>query len=820
MSRGCRVMLAGLVAVFGVAGTCLAGAMYQNTSGAVARAIRIEFSEPAEITSMWPNFPQREPQGPATVIVLSGGEIAAGGWFSFSWRPDAARVVRLDWLSAEHQTSYGAEPIVGVCSYVVSPSGRVVTSITGADLRRAGISYGDEISVSVGTAVINMAFDYPDRQGLPGIPIAFLLWGDLHLHLWEGSLASTYGVSSGMAIAVRMGEKGKYTRSADDLDRYWESVPIDVTSLPEPLSPVFPAASGLRVEGHQLVDSSGVPVVLRGVAVEDPYWAKHEHHPVLRRDLVMIQVWGGNVVHIPVHPEAWKLVGGSSYLYDHLDDVVRWAGELGLYAIISWKTHGDPETKRVSEEKYDPDMVLARQALAGIARRYRDCPWVLYSVFNEPGSFVRWERFRACMTALVDAVREQNPNSVVLIPGVMVAADLSSIPSAPIDRANILYAADVYPWVWDKMPFREDALALLAAGYPLFIFEWGFDIAEDSMRFPYTCQTATSAEFGEPLVQFCAEHGIGWTAWIWTHDWCPHMFYDFERSQLTPFGDLVRDTLGGWSDGSPIRRLSAPEISIEPSAAEAAGCSASDRLAGNWNRIPSTVIEATPSPGWEFSRWDGPVDLPASLLASVGLGTEAARVTAIFKPSVCAAVYDSVDVDNLVIDGFSPEAASSSGLVRWNAFGYQPPTQKPMFSSWAYGHHVIRYSYPEDGSTKLALGFHTPFDARAFAGVQVMLRADGDVPVRVEVASQDRGLHLKENPYDWKSSAPPCSINVGVGPSVFRLPFAVFADPLWMRLRYPDVTPGVNTEAIFEIGFFPECTQCVLEMLEVSFYKD
>ena len=85
--------------VVGLAGTCLAGAMYRNDSGAVAQAVRIEFSEPAEITSMWPDFPQRDPQGPATVIVLSGGEVAAGGWFSFTWRPDSARVVKIEWLS-------------------------------------------------------------------------------------------------------------------------------------------------------------------------------------------------------------------------------------------------------------------------------------------------------------------------------------------------------------------------------------------------------------------------------------------------------------------------------------------------------------------------------------------------------------------------------------------------------------------------------------------------------------------------------------------------------------------------------------------------
>jgi len=63
---------------------CLGGAVYQNDSGAPARAVRIEFSEPAEITFTNPNFTERTTQGPATVVVLSGGEVPAWGWFSFS----------------------------------------------------------------------------------------------------------------------------------------------------------------------------------------------------------------------------------------------------------------------------------------------------------------------------------------------------------------------------------------------------------------------------------------------------------------------------------------------------------------------------------------------------------------------------------------------------------------------------------------------------------------------------------------------------------------------------------------------------------------
>lgn len=99
MSRGSWGVLLVGVLIVGVSAPCVAGARYRNDSGAVARAVRIEFSEPAEITSTYPSFPERDPQGPSKVIVLSGGEVPAGGWLSFSWRPETARVMKIEWLA-------------------------------------------------------------------------------------------------------------------------------------------------------------------------------------------------------------------------------------------------------------------------------------------------------------------------------------------------------------------------------------------------------------------------------------------------------------------------------------------------------------------------------------------------------------------------------------------------------------------------------------------------------------------------------------------------------------------------------------------------
>ncbi len=153
--------------IVGLAGTALAGAMYRNDSGEVARAVRIEFSEPAEITSMWPSFPQRDPQGPATVIVLSGGEIAAGGWFSFTWRPDAARVVTIEWFVSPPSS---ARPNLGFSDPKPKPEvhGEILNPVFFAHPAYVmqGVSERDKVFALPLHGVPELSF-YPVLGGLP-----------------------------------------------------------------------------------------------------------------------------------------------------------------------------------------------------------------------------------------------------------------------------------------------------------------------------------------------------------------------------------------------------------------------------------------------------------------------------------------------------------------------------------------------------------------------------------------------------------------------------------------------------------------------------
>ena len=705
-------------------------------------------------------------------------------------------VVAIPTLSDGAEPDIGNPMVRGTC-IDVSVGGSVTTSITASDLRAAGIALGDEIRVDLGSQVLVMPLDYVDRQIAGTEQFAYLLWGDLHLQQWAGGFATTYGIAPGTAIGVSLSRADAYPDPMEDVDPYWEAFTIDEAAFPEPVTPAAGGALSLAVVKSDLVNADGDVVALRGAAVEDPYWAFYQGTPVvLRRDLVMIKQWGGNVVHIPVHPSAWETCGGLEYVEEYLDSVIQWAGELGLYAIISWKAHGNPETGVVNEPIYNPDMVLARQALACMAARYQNCPWVLYSVFNECTSQMRWPRFAVCMTALVDAVRDQSSQAVILVPGINVAADLTPIPDNPIPRDNIVYAADVYLWVWEKTPFADDARSLVAAGYPLLVFEWGFDTPEDEAAFPGTCQPATSEEFGEPLLTLCDELGISWTAWVWSDEWCPHMFYDSTRLSRTAFGDLVHDWLSASKRQSDVS-FQSPLITVEPPSAASAGCSAVDLLASNHGGIPSTVIEATPVAGWRFDHWEGSVDLPDSALASVELGDEV-KVTAVFQSL-------ATDPQSPASNASSPVPVSDflasldSDLPRDHETNYARLLEQEELDGAVGG-----MAWNASGSVDLTCFVDSDVPSNV-SGISITLSASEEMTVRIDLASD----------CDYMSDV---VLLVDSEPREYSVPISTFSAPVsrWC----PDPQPASQWGPMKRVVVFPDAMSGEIRVHDIALELD
>ena len=310
----------------------------------------------------------------------------------------------------------------------------------------------------------------------------------------------------------------------------------------EPPAPAPPGSfTALHVEGNRIVDADGADRILRGVAVVDPLAgraSRYRPNPSEREIETLAVEWNAGIVRVPMHPDLMSHNPG--YLRAHVDPLVEWAGERELYLLLGYHAHGNPLTGEVEDtpwgsnppwngNPYNPDLGLALAFNAEIAARYRDRPWVLYSVFNEP-AYISWRDWRPVAEQLVDTVRDQHPEALILVSGVDFASELDGVLSDPVRRDGIVYEIHPYPWVGESW---KKVVSELAATFPVFLGEWGFGAGHP----------ASMRRYGESLVRYCEELGLGWTAWIWDHSWTPSMFTSWRRTRLTPFGALVKRAL-------------------------------------------------------------------------------------------------------------------------------------------------------------------------------------------------------------------------------------------------------------------------------------
>ncbi len=310
-------------------------------------------------------------------------------------------------------------------------------------------------------------------------------------------------------------------------------------------SPTAPTGSfgppRLFISGNQIVNSLGVPQILRGVSIADPCFLSEVDKHLDEQDFqVLAQDWKVTIVRVPIYPDLFS--SDPNYLSDYVDSVVAWAGKYGIYAFIGWHAHGNPLTGQTENPSwastppwhgnpYNPNLNLAVNALRQIAYRYKDKPWVIYGTFNEP-AFITWNVWMPIAEQLVDAVHSANPSALVMVSGVDWGYDLSGAISNPVKRPNVVY--EIHPYPWKGITWKY-ILRQVHAHYPVFVGEWGFDTEMSS--------SYEEENYGKPLVNFCAEEGIGWTAWVWHDTWQPSMLASFNGYSPTPYGTFVKQSL-------------------------------------------------------------------------------------------------------------------------------------------------------------------------------------------------------------------------------------------------------------------------------------
>lgn len=189
----------------------------------------------------------------------------------------------------------------------------------------------------------------------------------------------------------------------------------------------------LHTEGNQLVN--GVGEVIRLIGLNVPYmsWSDNCEAQVMNGVRISIEEWEGNAVRLPVTPALW--FGANSQSYRALaDKVIETVSAAGKYVILDNHSFYLPD---------DDDIKFWDDA----AKRYKDHPYVVFEMFNEPAGCT-WQQYyeggeltyvgkndwgedanitvNSCgMPELLKTVRATGAKNVCILPGINWSFDLS-----------------------------------------------------------------------------------------------------------------------------------------------------------------------------------------------------------------------------------------------------------------------------------------------------------------------------------------------------------------------------------------------------------
>jgi hypothetical protein len=316
-----------------------------------------------------------------------------------------------------------------------------------------------------------------------------------------------------------------------------------------------PTLPGLSVSGINIV-ANGQPIRLRGVNMGDPFWARGWYGSMYSTaDYANLsQNWHANVVRISIFPTQWKNMDHATLLAG-LAQEVNAALANGMYVIISYHVIGwpdgwyQPAYPGNPADTYDSSMSVATSFWAQIAQTYGSDTRIIFDLWNEPAfdssDWVGadpnpyWPILKVYYETLIQTVRSNSGQNIVLATGNRWASWLVGIKDNPLADPNVVYAYHKYSVVgsntaaeWDK-----DTGGLIGIK-PVMVSEWGYEDSDvTNPTWP-----GSQASYGIPFTQWMDGNNLSNLAWMYHHDWTPALLK--ADGSLTLYGTFVKQYLG------------------------------------------------------------------------------------------------------------------------------------------------------------------------------------------------------------------------------------------------------------------------------------
>lgn len=213
----------------------------------------------------------------------------------------------------------------------------------------------------------------------------------------------------------------------------------------------------LRVEGTQLVDQHGSPIVLRGMSFGwHSFWPRFYNRDAvawLKKDFRC------NVVRAAMGIE----VGNRTYLQDpefaveKVEAVVNGAIQSGIYVVIDWHSH-------------NINLAEAREFFGKMSKKYGKHPHVIYEIFNEPDEET-WPEVKAYSEEVIKTIRANDPDNIILVGCPRWDQDILLPANDPIKgQTNLMYTMHFYAATHQKW-LRDNTDKAIEKGLPVFVSE-------------------------------------------------------------------------------------------------------------------------------------------------------------------------------------------------------------------------------------------------------------------------------------------------------------------------------------------------------------
>ncbi len=246
----------------------------------------------------------------------------------------------------------------------------------------------------------------------------------------------------------------------------------------------------LWVQGTQLVNKNGEPLMLKGVSYGwHNLWPRFYNAESVK---ALVDDWNCTVLRAAIGVEL-----KASYLQAP-EEAVRCATAVvdaaitnGVYVIIDFHSHHI----RLEE---------AKTFFTDMATRYKGIPNVIYEIFNEPVDD-SWAEVKAYSEEVIRTIRAIEPDALILVGTPHWDQDIHLAADDPITgQTNLMYTLHFYA-ATHKQFLRDRADYALGKGLPLFVSECaGMEASGDG---PIDLESWTA------WLRWMEQHQISWAAW-------------------------------------------------------------------------------------------------------------------------------------------------------------------------------------------------------------------------------------------------------------------------------------------------------------------